>query len=59
MAFVIASQVPGGTSLAFTTEFFAVFGGVTVLQRAFYAVHRQSIPGFRSAPATGWVDVVS
>jgi len=59
MAFIIGSQVPGGTSLTFTTQFFAVYGAVTTLQRAFWAVHRQSIPGFRSAAATGWVDVVA
>jgi len=59
MPLIIGSQVPGGTSLVFTTEFMAVFGSVTVNQRVFFAVHRQSITGSRSAPATGWADVVA
>lgn len=56
---IIGSQVPGGTSLDFTTEFFSVFGTISTQQRAFFSVHRQSVDGYRGAPATGYVDVIS
>jgi hypothetical protein len=55
---IIGSQVPAGTELDFTTEFFAAFGQITTHQRAFYRVHRQRIWGYRGAAATGYVDVI-
>jgi hypothetical protein len=56
---IVGSQVPGGTELAFTTEFFNVFGSVTLQQRAFWRVCRQTIDGYRGAAATGWADVIA
>jgi hypothetical protein len=59
VALILGSQIPGGTSLDFTTRFFEVFGAVTVQQRAFYRVYRQLVWGYRGAAATGYVDVIA
>jgi len=56
---VLGSQVPGGTSLDFTTGLMAVFGRVFVTQRAFLKVCRQTTDGYRSAAATAYANVIA
>jgi hypothetical protein len=59
MPFIVGSQVPGGTSLDFTTAFMSVFGAVFVGQRAFLRVHRQTTDGYRGAAASTYANVIA
>jgi len=57
--FIKGSQVPGGTSITFTTELFALFPKPNAFQRAFWRIARQLPSGFRSDPTSGYVDVIA